>query len=133
MKGTLTQDRKTSIATPQGINQAVAGARRRSRHRAELDREGRRPRGDPSDDAAERALGLVETTSELVDALRTLAPLQRAVLGLRYFDDLSEAQVAEILGCSVGTVKSTTSRALGRLRRVSTIVAAQPTPLNPHH
>jgi len=37
---------------------------------------------------------------------------------LRYFDDLSEAQVAEVMGCSVGTVKSTTSRALQRLRSI---------------
>ena len=37
---------------------------------------------------------------------------------LRYFDDLSEAQVAECMGCSVGTVKSTTSRALERLRAI---------------
>jgi RNA polymerase sigma-70 factor (sigma-E family) len=109
------------------VNQALAGAKRRNRHWAELDGDRRRPRGEPNDDAAERALGLVETTSELVDALRTLAPQQRAVLGLRYFDDLSEAQVAEILGCSVGTVKSTTSRALDRLRQAATVVAAAPT------
>jgi DNA-directed RNA polymerase specialized sigma24 family protein len=38
------------------------------------------------------------------------------VLVLRYFDDLSEAQTAEMLGCSLGTVKSHTARALARLR-----------------
>ena len=71
------------------------------------------------DEGAARALGTVDATSDLVEVLGTLAPLQRAVLALRYFDDLSEAQVADILGCSVGTVKSTASRALERLRTAS--------------
>jgi RNA polymerase sigma-70 factor (sigma-E family) len=48
---------------------------------------------------------------------------QRAVLVLRYFDDLTEVQAAAILGCSVGTVKSQTSRALARLRESPTIGA----------
>ena len=48
--------------------------------------------------------------------LGTLPPRQRAVLVLRYFEDLPEAQVAELLGCSVGTVKSTASRGLTRLQ-----------------
>ena len=41
---------------------------------------------------------------------------QRAAIVLRYYEDLTEAQTAEILGCSIGTVKSHTSRALGNLR-----------------
>ncbi len=63
-----------------------------------------------------------DRTAEIAERdylLRALAALphgQRAVLVLRYFDDLSEGQTAEILGCSVGTVKSQTARALGRLR-----------------
>ena len=50
------------------------------------------------------------------DALGALPRRQRAVLVLRIYDDLSEAQVAEVLNCTVGTVKSTMSRALAKLR-----------------
>jgi RNA polymerase sigma factor (sigma-70 family) len=48
--------------------------------------------------------------------MRVLTPRQRAVLVLRYFDDLSEQDTAAVLGCSAGTVKSTASRALAKLR-----------------
>jgi RNA polymerase sigma-70 factor (sigma-E family) len=49
-------------------------------------------------------------------ALRALPRRQRAVVVLRYFDDLTEAQAASTLGCSVGTVKSQSAKALARLR-----------------
>ena len=52
----------------------------------------------------------------LLEDLLTLSPRQRAVLVLRYFDDLTEAETAAALGISVGTVKSQVRDALARLR-----------------
>jgi RNA polymerase sigma-70 factor (sigma-E family) len=49
-------------------------------------------------------------------ALGKLPKRQRAMVVLRYYEDLSEAETAQVLGVSVGTVKSTTSRALSKLR-----------------
>jgi RNA polymerase sigma-70 factor (sigma-E family) len=52
----------------------------------------------------------------LLRAIARLPPRQRAMVVLRYYEDLSEVQTADRLGVSVGTVKSTVSRALGKLR-----------------
>jgi RNA polymerase sigma factor (sigma-70 family) len=52
----------------------------------------------------------------LWDLVQTLPKKARAVLVLRYYEELSEAETAEVLGVSVGTVKSQTSRALAALR-----------------
>jgi RNA polymerase sigma-70 factor (sigma-E family) len=60
----------------------------------------------------------VETRLVLQDALRELSPGKRAVLALRYLEDLPESQVAQILGCSVGTVRSQTHKAIAQLRSV---------------
>ncbi|MCX3061537.1 SigE family RNA polymerase sigma factor [Streptomyces beihaiensis] len=57
-----------------------------------------------------------EERSLLMEALATLPPRQRAVVVLRYWEDFSERQVAEILDCSPGNVKSQASRGLRKLR-----------------
>ncbi len=64
--------------------------------------------GNAMDDALRRLM--------LQQALARLTPRQRAVIVLRYFEDLSEADAARALGCSIGTVKSQTNYAIGRLR-----------------
>jgi RNA polymerase sigma-70 factor (sigma-E family) len=66
---------------------------------------------DQAGDIADRDL--------LLRVLAELPPRQRAVLVLRYFEDLTEAQTAAMLGCSVGAVKSQASRALVRLREIT--------------
>lgn len=55
---------------------------------------------------------------QLLAALRRLAPRQRAVIALRYYEDLTEVQTAQVLGCSVGTVKRQASDAMNHLRRL---------------
>lgn len=73
----------------------------------------------------------VDSRADLIRALAELPARQRAVLVLRYFADLPEAEVATALGCSVGTVKSSASRALERLRQTldttTTTPALEPT------
>lgn len=60
----------------------------------------------------------------LLQALTCLTPRQRAVVVLRYYHQLSEAETADALGCSSGTVKSTASRALDKLRRHPSLATA---------
>jgi RNA polymerase sigma-70 factor (sigma-E family) len=65
----------------------------------------------------------VELWPSLRAALDSLSVQQRTVLVLRYFDDRSEADVAKLLGISVGSVKSTASRAIARLREFPGLAA----------
>jgi RNA polymerase sigma-70 factor (sigma-E family) len=62
-----------------------------------------------------------ETREALLDALGRLGPRQRAVIVLRYWLDLSEAETAAALNCSVGTVKSQASRGLAALRKSAAV------------
>ncbi len=70
------------------------------------------PEGPPGRDQAAD----LDLHDALWTALSTLPKRQRAMVVLRYYEDLSEAETAQVMGVSVGTVKSTTSRALAKLR-----------------
>ena len=74
-----------------------------------------RPASDTAPDGHDMAGG-ADARLELARALTVLPRAQRAVVVLRFYEDLSVEQTAELLGCSPGTVKSRTNRALGRLR-----------------
>lgn len=77
---------------------------------------GEQPTERLSDWSAEHPQDAVGEREWLWQALGRLPRRQRAVLVLRFYEDLTEAQVADLLGCSVGTVKSQASRALAKLR-----------------
>lgn len=73
----------------------------------------------PPDVATPDRTAAVDTRLVLQTALARLTPAQRSVLVLRYFNDLSEAETAVALDCSVGTVKSQTHKAVKALLRVA--------------
>lgn len=122
------RDAPTAYARTVLVNLAKDRRRARSRRVAESPIDGMPP-----------ALGAVPSMEEavvlrqsLLAAVAALPPRQRAVLVLRYFEDLPVEAVAQTLGCSTGTVKSQTHAALLRLRQFSvappSTLPAQPPP-----
>ena len=90
---------------------------------------GRRPQlglihgHDSGDPRSGDPVAAVELRPALLAALNTLTPQQRAIVVLRHFDDRSENEVADLLGVSAGTVKSTASRAVAQLRAQPGLIA----------
>jgi RNA polymerase sigma-70 factor (sigma-E family) len=98
---------------------AADGWRRRGRWRARLTL----LRGDGEAVASDRSVQ-VEQRDGLVRLLLRLPPGQRAAIVLRYWEDLSDADAADVLGCSASTVRSSVARGLRRLRELSGADAA---------
>lgn len=111
-------DRVTRQGAPEGYVRRVMLTTylswRRRRWHGELPTAGLPERADHRD-----PFGDAELRATVAAALAELPRRQRAVVVLRYFDDLTEAQTAQALGCSVGTVKSQSSKALTKLRASS--------------
>ena len=93
------------------VNGCRSALRRRRTARAHT------PPHEPPLDSPEAELVLAEDQREVLAAVRRLPERQRQVLVLRYWSDLSEAEIAAVLGITRGTVKSTASRALDSVER----------------
>ncbi|MCO1579977.1 SigE family RNA polymerase sigma factor [Crossiella sp. SN42] len=116
--------RRINTAPEAYVRAALANAAaNRWRHRS------RRVREAPLEDGVPPSLpGHEQQVADRDALLRALAELphkMRTVVVLRYFDDLTEAQAAQALGCGVGTIKSQTSRGLARLRDLLDPVGAE--------
>jgi RNA polymerase sigma-70 factor (sigma-E family) len=90
------------------VNEHRSTWRRASRHLEVL--------SDAVPDAGQAPVGYDGEREAVWQFVQGLPPRQRAVVVLRYYEDLSEAEIAELLGISTGTVKSQASRALASLR-----------------
>lgn len=90
------------------VTTCISWRRRRAFHERPVEALPERQGPDPADSLV--------THDAVVVALAILPPRQRAAIVLRYYQDLTEAQTAEAMGCSVGTVKSQVSVGLRRLR-----------------
>jgi len=101
------------------VHLVIDGGGRRRRRNDELET-GATDLDRYADDSAARVLRGIDALADFRLALAALPQRQRAVIVLRYWEDLSEAAVAELLGCSLGTVKSTASRGIARLRATLT-------------
>jgi RNA polymerase sigma-70 factor (sigma-E family) len=93
------------------VTTAINAGRRRKLPSAPLDE-------DQLPGIPDRAVEGLPARAALISCVRQLPAGQRAVLVLRYFDDLTEAETARVLGCTVGTVKSQHARAMARLREL---------------
>jgi RNA polymerase sigma-70 factor (sigma-E family) len=95
-------------------NLAADGWRRRGRWRQKLPLLRSQDLADAADGTA-----VVDLRDELLRLLLQLPPRQRAVVVLRYWEQLTEVETAALLGCSAGTVRSAASRGVRRLRELA--------------
>jgi RNA polymerase sigma-70 factor (sigma-E family) len=107
--GRLGQEDPTAYVRRMLVNSYIDSFRR-SRRVREV------PVAEPVEVASADASTVVAERDQLLSRLSALSERERAMVVMRHYLDASEAEVARALGCSVGTVKSTCSRALGRLR-----------------
>ena len=98
------EDTRMAYARRVVVNECLSHLRR---HRPET----------PTDTVPDRAVAAPESGTDLGATLAALPPRQRAIVALRFLDDLSVTEVGRLLGIADGTVKSQTNRALETLRR----------------
>ncbi|MEZ5171513.1 MAG: SigE family RNA polymerase sigma factor [Acidimicrobiia bacterium] len=108
------RDRERIDAYLRSIVMNLARSRMRRRQVAKR----HRPAPLPDEPGADETASLNEGQQEVIDALRTLSDRQRDCLVLRYYEHLDEAEIAETLGISRGSVKTHTSRGMTALTKI---------------
>ncbi|MER5383488.1 SigE family RNA polymerase sigma factor [Streptomyces sp. NPDC006465] len=117
-------DRWNRIDDPEAYIRQILYRRQVSRWRLKWPRRELSVAEPPEATSGGDAPAAAELRVVMCGALARLTPRQRTVLVLRYFEDLPEMDVARLLSCSVGTVRSTTHRSLARLRVLAPELAA---------
>lgn len=116
MHASWPQLRRADAAGPYLRRAVVNRCRSRQRHLQVVERKAPAPMPDAP--SAEHLAMVRLDRGDVMRALTGLPPRQREAVVLRYYADLSEAQIAEAMGCSRGAVKSHASRGLAALRAV---------------
>lgn len=99
------------------LRTTVVNAARNHHRRQAVERRHLKVVGPADEPGAEYSVLLAEEHQQVLKALRTLPARQRAVVVLRYWEQLTEAEIAATLGISTGTVKSSASRAMRTLKK----------------
>lgn len=117
VEGIRDPEAATSYLRTATVHRSVSAIRRRAVRQAGDDQVGRRElkRDEPSAEQVALQKLLVDAVP---DALRALAPRQRTVLALRYWDDMNEEQISAALGISRGAIKSHTARGKANLASI---------------
>jgi RNA polymerase sigma-70 factor (sigma-E family) len=113
------------------VRRILINASKNRRYRSRGTEQAAGPPAEVPDPAADPAVTIGER-SALLKALDALPPRQRAVVVLRYWEDLSDAQAAALLGCSASTVRSQAARALAKLRASGVLADTGADDAEPH-
>jgi RNA polymerase sigma-70 factor (sigma-E family) len=110
--GIVRMDQPEAYVKRMVLNEFLSWRRRRAARTVPMSAEGLDAAAGPQSDPT----AAVDERDDLVRRIASLPPKQRAVVALRYFDNRTDEEIADLLDCAVGTVRSHASRALASLR-----------------
>ena len=123
--GIMRMDQPEAYVKRMVLNEFLSWRRRRAARTVPMSQEGLDAAAGPQSDPT----AAVDDRDDLVRRIASLPPKQRAVIALRYYEHRTDEEIADLLSCGTGTVRSHASRALASLR--GAIAASHPMPQRP--
>jgi RNA polymerase sigma-70 factor (sigma-E family) len=123
--GIMRMDQPEAYVKRMVLNEFLSWRRRRAARTVPMSQESLDAAAGPQSDPTEK----INERDDLVRRIASLPPKQRAVIALRYFENRTDEEIADLLDCAVGTVRSHASRALAALR--GALVGPSPAPRAP--